>query len=74
MTSQMPRSTERLSGVWALLGPPRVLALLRRAIGARAAQRELADRYVDAAPGARVLDLGCGLGGIYPHLPRGVTF
>lgn len=54
----------------ALLGRPSGFRLFNRLIDAERGHRILARDHVRAEPGARVLDIGCGTGDLFPHLPE----
>lgn len=57
-------------GLRSLLGRARNYNLLQSLVGAERARRALAAEYIQPAAGMRVLDIGCGTGGILAHLPK----
>jgi SAM-dependent methyltransferase len=60
---------ERNSGLRALLTRPAIYEAFQRAVGARHYREVLAGQYLRVAPGARVLDIGCGPGDMVEWLP-----
>lgn len=65
---------QETTGLKAALSLPAMYDLLQRALGARAFRREIAERYVRAEPGDRVIDVGCGTGEMVAALPRGIAY
>jgi SAM-dependent methyltransferase len=61
--------SERRGGLRALLSAPSLYSSFQTAVGARRSRRLLVDRHIRAAPGARVLDIGCGPGDLLDALP-----
>ena len=57
------------SGFRSILSLPKSYSLLQRLVGAERSRRILCDAYIQAAPGERVLDIGCGTADILDHLP-----
>src|SRR5690606_1838020 len=64
---------QREAGLFRLLGASAVYQAFQDALGAEAFRRRLAT-WIDAAPGHRVLDIGCGPAAILAHLPRGIDY
>ena len=56
-------------GLRGLLTRAKNYDLLQTLLGAENVRRVLARDYIQAEPGMRVLDIGCGTGGILAHLP-----
>jgi SAM-dependent methyltransferase len=65
---------QETTGLKAILSIPRAYDLAQNLIGARAARREFAARYVRAETGQTIVDVGCGTGELAPHLGRGVHY
>lgn len=61
--------TQTTSGVRSLLSLPSVYRLFQKLIGAPRTRRALVDDYIQATPGDRVLDIGCGTAEILEYLP-----
>ena len=61
--------TQTTSGIRAILSVGRVYDSFQDLSGARRARRRFADEYIRAAPGHRILDIGCGTAAILEHLP-----
>lgn len=57
-------------GLWSLLTRARTYDFLQSILGAPNARRVLARKYIQAQPGMRVLDIGCGTGSILTFLPQ----
>jgi len=55
-------------GIRAVLSIPMVYETFQRAVGSPRVRRTLVERYVQPRPGLRVLDVGCGPGGLIEHL------
>jgi SAM-dependent methyltransferase len=63
-------STERNSGLRALLTRPAIYEAFQRAVGARKFRQAVLDRYLRTGTGVRVLDIGCGPGDLASGLPH----
>jgi SAM-dependent methyltransferase len=65
---------QQTTGLKAVFSLPGAYDLAQSLIGAYAARREFATRYVRAAPGDLVVDVGCGTGELAPHLGAGLRY
>jgi cyclopropane fatty-acyl-phospholipid synthase-like methyltransferase len=63
----MPETT---TGLKAILSQPWAYNLALRILGSDHGRRVLAERYIKAKPGDRVLDIGCGTAEIIDHMPE----
>lgn len=59
---------QRLGGIHAALRLPFIYSALQLAIARTDTRRVVADRYIKAKKGDRVVDIGCGPGGMLPYL------
>ena len=64
-----PDMDQRTSGLRAVLSSPLVYDLLQNLLGADGLRREYVRQFIRPAPGARILDIGCGTGAILKYLP-----
>lgn len=60
---------ETTTGLRSILSAPRVYDLAQFLMGSKRARRLVAERYIGAKPGDRVLDIGCGTAEILDYLP-----
>jgi 2-polyprenyl-3-methyl-5-hydroxy-6-metoxy-1,4-benzoquinol methylase len=67
----MPETT---TGLRSALSQPWVYSLAQVIMGAQRGRRLLAQRYIRAQPGYRILDLGCGTAEILDHLPADLHY
>lgn len=58
----------RLKGIYSLLKRPAIFEGLHKIVVKKSARRILADRYIAARSGDRVLDIGCGPAAMLPYL------
>lgn len=72
---------ERIPPLWALrgrlaaaMGDPRFYSAVQRAVGSRALWARFVAETLRLAPGARVLDVGCGPADVLAFLPPGVAY
>jgi SAM-dependent methyltransferase len=65
---------ERTNGLHRLLTLGALYSRFQRVIGARRARRWLAARSLRLAPGARIIDVGCGTAEILEFIPAGVAY
>lgn len=61
---------EKTTGWRSILSVPWVYEAAQHLVGARRGMRIVVDRYVQPRPGDKVLDVGCGPGGLVPLLPQ----
>lgn len=61
-------------GLRAVLSVPLVYETFQRAVGSPRVRRHLVENYVATKPGMRVLDIGCGPGGLVDYLPDDIDY
>lgn len=66
-------AAERKRGLYGALASPWLYEAVQRVMGAETLRRHFADAHIRVAPGARVLDIGCGPADLLAHLPA-VTY
>lgn len=67
-------SEQRDTGLRRALRLPRIYQWFQDLLGSRRFQRRFAREWVQAEPGMRVLDIGCGPAALLEHLPAGVEY
>ncbi|HVV85011.1 MAG TPA: class I SAM-dependent methyltransferase [Kofleriaceae bacterium] len=70
----MTPTRQRDTGLRRFLRRPGGYQGLQDLLGAQRFQRRFAREWVQAAPGMRVLDIGCGTASLLAHLPDGVAY
>jgi len=60
---------QNITGLRSILSHPSVYDLFSRVLGSQSARRTVADEYIRARPGDRILDIGCGTAETLAHLP-----
>jgi SAM-dependent methyltransferase len=65
---------QRTSGLRSVLSNSKVYDFSQRMLGAHRSRVELADSYIKAETGSRVLDIGCGTAEILDYLPDDVEY
>lgn len=70
----MASMAHRSAGIHKLLSWPRVYERFQMLIGARTARARFVREFLRPAPGARILDVGCGAGTLLDTLPAGVDY
>jgi SAM-dependent methyltransferase len=66
--------SEVTTGIRSILAHPLVYELWSRAVGGVRCRRILVNDYVHPRDGDRILDLGCGPGGVVDYLPPAVEY
>jgi 2-polyprenyl-3-methyl-5-hydroxy-6-metoxy-1,4-benzoquinol methylase len=66
--------SHRSSGIFRIFETAAVYERVQRLIGGEAGRRRFEREFVRPAPGARILDIGCGTGAVVEHLPAGVDY
>lgn len=66
--------SHRTGGLYRVLEWPAVYDGLQTLLGGKAARRRFVEEFVRPAPGARVLDVGCGTGSLLEFLPNDVVY
>ena len=65
---------QHTSGLRSVLSSPVVFDFLQYLLGADGLRRKYVRDFIQPAPGARILDIGCGTGAIPKHLPREIDY
>ena len=61
---------EKTTGWRSVLSVPWIYEAAQHVVGARRGMKIVVERYVQPKPGNKVLDIGCGPGGLVPLLPH----
>lgn len=70
----MTAPAHRSRGLYRLLEPAAAYEGLQRLLGAGQARRRFVEEILRPRPGDRLLDIGCGAGGLLDALPEGVSY
>lgn len=70
----MTAPAHRSRGLYRLLEPARAYELLQRLLGSGTARRRFVEEILRPRPGDRLLDVGCGAGGLLDVLPPEVGY
>lgn len=62
------------TGIHRLLERAGVYERLQRLLGAQAGRQRFVEEFLRPAPGARILDIGCGTAALLEHLPADVEY
>jgi SAM-dependent methyltransferase len=74
MTRQAPPASKNARGLHRLLEVAAVYEGFQRLLGASATRARFSREFIRASPVDRVLDIGCGVGGMLDYLPRDITY
>jgi cyclopropane fatty-acyl-phospholipid synthase-like methyltransferase len=66
--------THRTSGLYRFLEVPALYESFQQFLGADAARKRFVARFLHPAPGAKILDIGCGPGAFLEYLPADVDY
>lgn len=62
------------SGIRSVLSHPAAYRALQSLLGAPRFRNALTREYLRPQPGTTVIDIGCGTGELFPHMPAGVNY
>lgn len=62
------------SGIRSVLSSPVAYRTLQSLLGAVSFRTALTREYLRPQPGTTVIDIGCGTGELFPHMPAGVNY
>jgi SAM-dependent methyltransferase len=66
--------SHRTSALYRWLEVPALYERFQRFLGAHAARKRFVAQFLRPAPGAKILDIGCGPGSLLEYLPDGVDY
>jgi SAM-dependent methyltransferase len=69
-----PSPSHRSGGLYRLLESSAIYETVQRVLGAEGGRRRFAREFVRPRDGGRLLEIGCGAGGLLPHLPPGIKY